>query len=156
MSWLSKALGNDRVNERLNADRQRVGSALDQEASGDGWKNAFHDTAQAFLDQQMPSFLKTLGMTREDGIRRGISTGDLGTSTEGDLVSAFQKNLADSLGSLASQNYNAGRDRYLGLLGSQYDADQSGANSHNQMLGGLLGMTGGTLLSHYFPSFPGA
>ena len=154
MSMLSKFLGFDAVNNRVNQDRGRVNDALDSEANGQGWKTAFNDTAASFLNQQMPSFLKTLQMTREDGIRRGISTGDLGTSSEGDLVSAFQQHLSNTLGGLASDNYNQSRNRYLGLLGSEYDADTAAKNSHDAFIGGLAGMGGGQLMAHYFPGMP--
>lgn len=154
MSMLTRALGLDRVNQRVSQDRSQLQDATSDEGSGRGWQDAFNQTAGAFLNQQMPTFLKSLQMTREDGIRRGISTGDLGTSNEGDLVSAFQRNLSDSLGSLASSNYNQSRDRYFGLLGSQYDADTQAKNSQDAMIGGVAGQIGGQLMSHFFPGAP--
>jgi hypothetical protein len=43
---------------------------------------AFNDTAGSFLANAMPQFRSQLQLTREDAVRRGVGTGDLGTSTK--------------------------------------------------------------------------
>lgn len=138
MSWLSKSLGIDSRRNKVNQDRNQLQSQIDYEQNGGGFTDAFNSTAGAFLQNAMPDFRKSLQLTREDGIRRGISTGDLGTSTEGDLTSAFQRNIANALGGLAMQGYEGSRNRVLDLLSGKTGIDINDLNEHMNMLGGLF------------------
>lgn len=139
MSMLSKLLGNDRRNLAMKRATRGVDAAIDQERAGTGWEDSFNRTAGAFVQSRMPELEATLQGTRENAIRRGISTGDLGTSYEGDVLTTFQRNIAQTLAGMANQNYNTSRERYLGLLGGKMDAAQSDINSNRNMWAGIGG-----------------
>src|SRR5689334_19134938 len=98
-------MGIDSKRERLNQARGGLDTELDYERRGGGFTDAFNQTAGAYLNNALPGLRSQLQTTREDEQRRGIGTGDLGTSYEGDIMSAFQRNLAGALGGLASQGY---------------------------------------------------
>lgn len=138
MSLLSKALGIDSRRNKVNQDRSQIDQQINYEQNGTGFQDAFNQTAGAFLQNQMPQFQKSLQLTREDGVRRGISTGDLGTSTEGDLTSAFQRNIANALGGMAMQGYEGSRNRIMDLLSGKTSMDINDLNSQYNMLGGLF------------------
>lgn len=142
MSWFSQLTGRDRHNERVARSGFDPNTLYDQairdEGAGGGWQKAFNDTAGAFLENQMPALRSQLQLTREDAQRRGIGTGDLGTSNEGDLVSAFQRNIANALGGLAMSGYENNRNRYLDLLSGRLDRNQASRNAQNGMWGSLF------------------
>lgn len=143
MSWLSKAMGIDSKRNKLNDARRGLDQELDYERSGGGFQQAFDDTAGAFLSSAMPQFRNDLQLTREDGQRRGIGTGDLGTSFEGDLTSAFQRNLSNTLGGLASSGYENRRNRILDIISGKVGSAQDELDSTQNLWGGI----GGGLLS---------
>lgn len=129
----------DAKRNRLNSARQGLDEELAYERGGGGFQKAFSDTAGSFLKSAMPQFRENLQLTREDGQRRGIGTGDLGTSNEGDLTSAFQRNLATSLGGLASQGYENRRNRILDIIGGKVGSAQDELDSTQNFWGGLVG-----------------
>lgn len=159
MSWLSKITGSDGRKNRSatdNASWQKYGGgnpddqlkqATAFEGAGGGWEDAFKTSAGSVLAQALPDLRNKLQLTREDGIRRGISTGDLGTSNEGDLVSSWGQNISNTLGGMAQQGYENNRSRYLDLLTGGIDRRDSQANQRKNrtagIWGGLLG-AGGT------------
>jgi len=138
MSWFSRAIGSDAKRNKVNQDRASIDQQIQYEQSGTGFADAFNKTAGSYLSGQMPDFLKGLQLTRENGIRRGISTGDLGTSYEGGLTSAFQKHISDALGGLALQGYEGSRNRIMDLLSGKTGIDINDMNSYYNMLGGLF------------------
>ena len=95
-------------------------------------------TLDAYASGEMGGFRSDLQGIRENAVRRGITGGDLGTSYEGDLSSAFQRNLSNVAGSYANQNFQASRDRYLDLLTGQRDADTAEENARRRR-GGVFG-----------------
>lgn len=148
--------GRDRARNNRNAEndwwRQRGGDpqhrmrdAIVDEGAGGGWQKAFEQSAGAYMSRAMPQFRQQMQLTREDGIARGISTGDLGTSYEGDLASAFQQNTSDTLGSMAMGAYENNRNRYLDLLTGHMDRKQGQRNAKNQMWSGLGSAVSGAL-----------
>lgn len=150
MSWLSKITGGDAAKRRReqqsvqqwgagNDPGDQMAKALLFEQQGGGWEQAFNQTAGSFLNQAMPQLRQQLQTTREDAIRRGVSTGDLGTTYEGNIMSAFNQNLSNTLGGLASQEYDTNRNRYLDLLTGTLDRNQSAKNSQNNMWASLGG-----------------
>jgi len=161
MSWLSKLTGRDKVREGwqqaqkgaqamvdtnnptspLGLD-QRFGKALDAAGSNAGWEDAFNKTAGAEINNALPSLRQGLQLTREDAIRRGVSTGDLGTSNEGDLVSAWQRNLSNAFAGQALNAYNTGQDRYLDLLTGAMDRQTANSNAQKKSRSGLFGALG--------------
>lgn len=96
-------------------------------------------TTQALYQNAMPGFQQNMQGMKEDNIRRGISTGDLGTSFEGDLTSAFQRNMTNAIAGQASSMYNNNQNRYAGMVGQQQDAAQSAENNAQQRRSGLFG-----------------
>lgn len=148
MSWFSKAIGSDGRRERRETAKWapyggtpqvQLQGALSEEASGQGYRDAFEETAGAYLRNAMPSFRSQLQLTREDGQRRGIGTGDLGTSYEGDLASAFEQNISDTLGSMAMSGYENNRNRYLDLLTGKINLDDANKNAGKNRAAGLAG-----------------
>lgn len=122
----------------------------------------------SYVSSAMPEFNKALQGIRENSIQRGISTGDLGTSYEGDLASAFQRNIAGEAANLYGQRMSgyenlAGLDqnanqnnqnRYLDLLTGQRDyeeqkreADQANKSSLFGSIGNVLGTLGGAAIT---------
>src|SRR5574340_306038 len=113
-----------------------------------------------YVASAMPEFNKALQGIRENAVQRGISTGDLGTSYEGDLASAFQRNIAGEAANLYGQRLggfenlygqdiganNAAENQYLSLLTGQrdYQEQQREANQANQasMFGSLAQLGG--------------
>lgn len=150
MSWLSKITGGDAAKRRREQQSvQQWGAGNDPndqlrkatlfEQQGGGWEQAFNQTAGSFLNQAMPELRQKLQTTREDAIRRGVSTGDLGTTYEGNIESAFQQNLSNTLGGMAMQGYENNRNRYLDLLTGQIDRADSNRNAKNNMWSSIAG-----------------
>lgn len=165
MSWLSKLTGRDAArNAQRAADRQNA--TIDTQATqvgqqaGQLWggltgqtpmvgQDAFAASFKAAMDAAMPQFQSQLQGVRESAIRRGISTGDLGTSYEGDLASAFQRNTANAAASQAmglfttnANLYQGQQGTYLDLLTGQRDAKQDQANAAKRRSAGILGGLG--------------
>lgn len=106
-------------------DRNRYLGALG------GGQQALDTSTQAAISSGMPQLNQNLQSSREDAIRRGISTGDLGTSNEGDIYSAFQRNIANSTAGQAMNLYNTQAQSYGNL------ATNSGNNYLDLLTGGL-------------------
>lgn len=87
----------------------------------------------------MPQFNKALGGVRENAIHRGLSTGDLGTSYEGDLASSFQKHISDSVAGQAYNLFQGNRNTYLDLLTGGMDREDDAQNSQRNRKAGLVG-----------------
>lgn len=100
-------------------------------------------TVGATVQQAMPSFYSALQNIRESAVRRGISTGDLGTSYEGDLASAFQNNIANATASQAVHQDDARENNYLDLLSGQADRQTAADNRRRSRRGGLGAALGG-------------
>lgn len=141
MSTFSRLTGHDaKLRDRQVAEQRRFSSlggspeqmydrATIDEGNGQGWQNAFHQTAGAMLTDALPRIRQDLQLTREDGIRRGISTGDLGTSYEGDVLTGWGKNLANAFTGTAMQGYENSRNRYLDLITGGIDRADSRWNA---------------------------
>lgn len=148
MSWFSKITGEDAGKIRReqksiqqygegNDPSDQLAKALNSAESGGGWQQAFQQTAQSYMNQAMPQLQNQLQLSKEDAIRRGVSTGDLGTSNQGDILSAFQQNMSNTLGGLATSEYENNQNRYLNLLTGTLDRNSSNANSNNNMWAGI-------------------
>lgn len=125
-------------------DRNRYLTALN------GGQEALDTSTRAAVSSALPSYLKDLQGTRESAIRRGASNGDLATSYEGDLSSAFDRNIATATAGQAAGMYGqklagygglAGRssDNYLDLLNGGADREQADRNNRYGIFSGLLG-----------------
>jgi hypothetical protein len=102
-------------------------------------QNYLLKTLRSYESQGMPQFQSGLQDIRENAVRRGITGGDLGTSYEGDLASAFQRNLMDVGGRYAFDAYQQSRGRRLDLLTSQLDRETARKNAQRDMWGNLIG-----------------
>lgn len=146
MSWFSKLLGLD-----VQAPVQTPGftSLLKNAQDPNAGMDALTQQTTSLYNNALPGFMQQMQGQKEDNIRRGISTGDLGTSFEGDLTSAFQRNLTSAIAGNAASMYNSNQDRLTGLVENQQDAQQSAQNNAQQrragLFGGLLGAAGSAL-----------
>ena len=124
-----------------------------------GGQDALTKSLQAAFSAAMPSYFKNLQSLRESNVARGAGTGGLGTTTEDDLTSAFQRNLANAAGSQALGLYNTQtsalggllnqdnqqNDEYASMLGGERDYETQQANARKQRKGGLFGGIGSIL-----------
>lgn len=101
-------------------------------------QQALQQSTQAAVQNALPSFLQNMQGLKEQNIRRGISTGDLGTSFEGDLTSAFQRNLANSVASQSLGLFNNRNSLLSGYYGDQLDREQAARNDASQRRGGFI------------------
>lgn len=126
-----------------------------------GGQDALDTSIKSAMSSAMPEFSKAMQGVQETEISRGVGTGGLGTSYEGDLESAFQRNIANAAGSQALGLYgeklqgenslygtdteaaSQGRNRYLDLLTGQRDYDTAQQNAKNKRKSGLFGFLGG-------------
>jgi hypothetical protein len=133
--------------------------ALAAARSGTGAQDALNTSTRAAVDAAMPSFRSQLQGVRENAIARGASTGDLGTSYEGDLASAFDAHTKNAVASQAAGMYNEGQSRYLDLLTGGMDRQTQDENYKRQRKSGLWGSLGSALgagVGGYFGGLPGA
>lgn len=147
MSYFSKITGQDARHRASQATIGQMDSAMADEQSGAGWEDAYNKTAGAQLANALPDLRNSLQMQRENSIRRGVSTGDYGTSAEGDLVSAWGRNIGNSFAGQAAGMYNASRGRYMDLLSGKLSYNTNQENSNRNFYGGLIsgGMQAGAM-----------
>ena len=140
------------------------GRYLDVLGGGQEELDAFTRSA---VSAGMPELNRSLQSSREGAISRGVGLGELGTSYEGDIYSAFNRNITNATASKALDLYGmkaagysniyegdtgraeGSRSRYLDILAGQRDADIAQANAKKKrgsLLGGVLGGVGGFLL----------
>lgn len=84
------------------------------------------------VNSALPQFNKELADLQGNEIRRGMSTGDMGTAYEGSLASAFQRNIAGEAAGLYGQQLQG----YGNLYGTDTSASQQDENRYTQMLSG--------------------
>lgn len=128
-------------------DRNRFLDALG------GGQEAVNASTRAAVSSALPAFMQQRQSSRESAIRRGASLGDLQTSYEGDLESAFDRNVANAAagqavnvrgqqiagyGGLAENSGNT----YLDLLAGNRDAAQAKENNKTDIFGSLIGAAG--------------
>jgi len=156
--------------ERGRSERSDVATAESRNRYEDllgGGQEELDRYIKSAVSAGMPELNRNLQGAREGAISRGVGLGELGTSYEGDVYSAFQRNIANSAGSQAMNLYNTraagygnlhesdvgvgegSRSRYLDILAGQRDADIAKANAKKKrgsLLGTLAGGIGGFLL----------
>lgn len=137
-----------------NEDRNRFLDTLN------GGQEALNTSTQAAVSSAMPQFQHQLQGIRESAQRRGISNGEVATNYEGDLASAFQRNIANSVGSqavaLQGQKTQAlgglqseERNQYLDLLSGNLDRQQQEKNRKQSFWNGLIGAAGGAAGAYF-------
>lgn len=121
-----------------------------------GGQNALNTYAKGAMSAAMPGLNSQLQQQQESDIRRGISTGDLGTSYEGDLYSAFQRNLSNAVAG-QSMNlygtqlgateglYNNDTSNYLNMMYANRNYQTGQDNAKRQRNAGLWGTIGSGL-----------
>jgi hypothetical protein len=119
--------------------------AMASQRTGAGAQDALNTSTKAAVDAAMPSFRGQLQGVRENAIARGAWTGDLGTSYEGDLASAFDAHTKSAVASQAAGMYNEGQNRYLDLLTGGMDRQTQDQNYQRQRKAGLWGSLGSAL-----------
>ena len=131
-----------------------------------GGQNALNTYAQSAMSSAMPAFKQQMQGVQESEIARGVGTGgsggvgNLGTSYEGDLTSAFQRNIANSVGMQSMNLYGtqvgaAGnlygtdteasqldQNRYLSAVSGQRDYETALANANKKRGAGIMGAIG--------------
>lgn len=137
MSWFSKFLGLD-YKAPVQAGSMFKNPLITQLEDPNYGQDQLAKSTAATVQGALPSFMQNLQGTKEDNIRRGISTGDLGSSFEGDLTSAFQRNIANSVAGQAADMFS---NRTSLLYGAQQDAldrEQAAQNNAQQRKGSFL------------------
>ena len=104
--------------------------------------DAINTGMKAAVDSAMPAFQDQLQGIRESAIRRGVDLGDIGTRNEGTLASAFQRNMANTAGSMAQQNYQTALDRLYGFRDWQTAKDNAKAERRAGTIGAIAGGLG--------------
>jgi hypothetical protein len=137
-----------------NEDRNRFLDTLN------GGQEALNTSTQAAVSSAMPAFNQNLQNIRESAERRGVSNGEIETNSEGDLASAFQRNIANAAGSqavaLQGQKTSAlgglqseERNQYLDLLSGNLDRQQQEKNRKQSFWNGLIGAAGGAAGAYF-------
>jgi len=117
---------------QVNQSRAQVNNQI---AGGQGTLNSYLTNA---MQAAMPEFNQRMQGLRENEIARGVSTGGLGTSYEGDLASAFQRNIAQAGASEAMNLYNTNLNALTGLYNSDVNRQTNAENNYLDLLTGSL------------------
>lgn len=139
------------VDERAGAFDALSTSDKLKRYTGEG-QDAINQSLQAAISAAMPEFNQGLQGIRESAIRRGVTLGDVDniqTQNEGSLASAFQKNIANTAGSMAQQNYQTGLDRLYGYRDMQ-TAKSNAQDARRSGFWSTLGGIGGAALGGPF------
>jgi hypothetical protein len=105
-------------------------------------QDAINTSMNAAVSSAMPGFQDELQGIRESAIRRGVDLGDIGTRNEGTLASAFQRNMANTAGSMAQNNYQTALDRLYGFRDWQTAKDNAKAERRGATIGAIAGGVG--------------
>lgn len=144
----------DQYGRYATEDRNRFLTAFN------GGQDALESSTKAATANALPGFMQNLQGSREAAIRRGASNGDLQTSYEGDLTSAFQRNVSNAVAGQAQNMYNtklnaagslAGQsgNTYLSLLAGNADREQDSSNNKWNFAAGLAGAAGQAAGAYY-------
>jgi hypothetical protein len=125
-----------------------------------GGQAALEESVSSAMSSAMPEFRQAMQNVQETQNARGVGIGGLGTSYEGDLESAFQRNIADAAGKQAasihatdvsgasakfgqdSENASGSESQYLDLLAGNRDYATAEANAKKKRKAGLFGALG--------------
>src|SRR5882672_3340509 len=108
---------------------------------GEG-QGALETSVKSAMSAAMPDFRKAMEGVQESEVNRGIGLGDeksgggLGTSYEGDLMSAFHRNIANGAGQQALGLYGTRVGGASALYGLDTEAAMFSRNRYMNMLGG--------------------
>jgi hypothetical protein len=122
--------------ERQTESRNRFTGIL-----GEG-QGALETSVSAAMSSAMPEFRKAMEGVQESEVARGVGVGsgspmgNLGTSYEGDLMSAFHRNIANAAGAQALGLYGTRVGAASSLYGLDTESAMFGRNRYTSMLGG--------------------
>lgn len=144
-----------KLTARAGQEGERADTAYNQyEDILGGGQDALNTSIESAMSAAMPEFRKAMQGVQETEISRGVGLGGLGTSYEGDLESAFHKNIANAAGSQAlnlyntrlgssQEGYESGENRYLSVLSGNRDYETDLENANRKRKSGLFGALGG-------------
>ncbi len=121
--------------------RQRASRGRFEDILGEG-QGSLEESVKSAMSAAMPDFRKAMEGVQESEVNRGIGLGDeksgggLGTSYEGDLQSAFQRNIANAAGQQALGLYGTRVGGASALYGLDTESAMFGRNRYMQLLGG--------------------
>lgn len=145
---------NNNINQDTYTQGNQAGSNYGQlEGTLSGGQGALDQYAQSAMSAAMPQLNAALQGQAESNVRRGVSTGDLGTSFQGDIYSAFQNNFSNAVGQQSmnmyntnvgaeSSLYNNDENRYEQELYGNRDNQTAQKNAKNQQTNALIGGLG--------------
>lgn len=146
MSMLSHLLGTDYKAPAVSKPRNAFLQTLEDPMFG---QDALAKMTESTVQGALPAFMRDMGATKEDNIRRGISTGDLGTSFENDLTSAFHRNISNSVAGQAGQMFGQRNSMLMSGYEDDLNREQAAQNDASQrksgFMSGLFGL-GGSML----------
>lgn len=124
--------GTPNLNLSINSATSTEGGYANQDRSQledqlAGGQSALNKYAQSAMSSAMPGLYSALQGQRESNVRRGVSTGDLGTSYEGDIYSSFQRNLSNAIGQQSMNLYGT-------QLGAEQNLNQMDTSNYNDMM----------------------
>jgi hypothetical protein len=112
---------------------------------GEG-QGALEQSVSSAMSAAMPEFRKAMEGVQESEVARGVGIGgggpgnkvggNLGTSYEGDLMSAFNRNIANAAGQQALGLYGTRAGAASSLYGLDTESAMFGRNRYMSMLGG--------------------
>lgn len=140
------------ASRNMGGSRNRFSDLL-----GDG-QDALNTSVSSAMSAAMPDFRKAMQGVQESEVGRGVglgsSQGSLGTSYEGDLESAFNRNITNAAGSQALGLYQSKLGGAASLYGTDVYNNMMAQNRYTNMLtnqgnfnrkrsAGLFGALGG-------------
>ncbi|HYL22506.1 MAG TPA: hypothetical protein VEU74_12145 [Gemmatimonadales bacterium] len=149
------------LKQRTGTEQQRAdtGYGQYQDLMSEG-QPALETSISSAMSAAMPEFQKAMQGVQESEVQRGVglgasgsSGGSLGTSYEGDLESAFQRNIANAAGSqalglystklgTAAQGYQLDENRLVGMMSGNRDYETALQNAAKKRSSGLFGALG--------------
>lgn len=134
--WNNVVAGNvDKTGQQADtAYAQSQGSRNQYIDMINGGQSALNTSTNAAMSSAMPQFRQAMQGVQETEIARGVGMGGLGTSYEGDLQSAFQRNIANAVGQQALGLYSTQLGASANLYGTDTEASQLDANRYMQGL----------------------
>lgn len=141
---------NQNITNEGNAGNQLYGQYQGFLQNGQSDLNNY---AQSAMSAAMPAFNKQMQGVQESEVARGIGGGSLGTSYEGDLQSAFQRNIANAVGQQSMNLYgtqlgssqgefNDMEGMYNSNLWGQTNYENQRGQQNAQNFAGILGGLG--------------
>jgi hypothetical protein len=132
---LNTAIGEEgQMDAEAQANRRKSRNQF-EDILGEG-QGALEKSVSSAMSAAMPQFRNAMQGVQESEVQRGVGVGGLGTSYEGDLESAFQRNIANAAGSQALGLYGTRAGASSQMYGLDTEASMFGRNRYMNMLTG--------------------